>query len=58
MAEKSLRYLYKTDIKLKKKQIRPNRYEFLVYQSLVNALNAGDINCREKVLNSAVLKTI
>lgn len=46
--EKSLRYFHQTAGKLKKKQIRVNRFEFFVYQSLANALNAGDINCRER----------
>lgn len=49
ISDKSLRYFYQTDKKSKKKQIRVDRYEFLVYQSLANAIDAGDLNCRESL---------
>ena len=47
-----LRYFYQAVEKLKKskkKQINVNRYELFVYQSLVNAIDAGDIYCSESV---------
>lgn len=47
--EKNRAYLFQKSKKLKKKQIRHNRYEFFVYQTLANALDAGDINCRESL---------
>jgi TnpA family transposase len=47
--EKNQAYLFQKSKKLKKKQIRHNRYEFFVYQSLANALDAGDMNCRESL---------
>ena len=47
--EKLLRYFYQIDKKSKKKQIRVNRYEFFVYQSLAKAIDAGDISCRDSL---------
>lgn len=49
IADKNRAYLYQKAKKFKKKQIRPNRYEFLVYQALANALDAGEMNCRESL---------
>ena len=45
--EKNRTYLFQKSKKFNKKQIRHNRYEFLVYQALANALDAGEMNCRE-----------
>lgn len=42
------RYLYAQDTH-RKKQLLPNRYEFLVYRILRNSLEAGDIFCRDSV---------
>lgn len=47
--EKNQAYLFQKSKKFKKKQIRHNRYEFFVYQSLANSLDAGDMNCRESL---------
>ncbi|MGI8543038.1 MAG: hypothetical protein ACR2MD_06105, partial [Aridibacter sp.] len=50
--KQTLRYFYQADEKTKKskkKQINANRYELFVYQSLINAINAGDINCSESL---------
>ncbi len=49
LPQKSLRYFYQIDKKSKKKQILVNRYEFFVYQSLVKAIEAGDLSCRESL---------
>jgi TnpA family transposase len=49
ITEKNRDYLFQKSKKFKKKQILHNRYEFLVYQSLANALDAGDMNCRESL---------
>lgn len=46
LAEKTLPYLYQTDPKSNQRQLRPNRYEFLVYQALAHALQSGDLYCR------------
>lgn len=46
------RYLYqsvKVDKKPKKKKIIPDRYEFLVYRLLRDALEAGEIYCRDSI---------
>jgi TnpA family transposase len=42
------RYLYAQDAH-RKRQLQPNRYEFLVYRLLRNSLEAGDIFCRDSV---------
>jgi len=42
------RYLYAQDTH-GKRQLLPNRYEFLVYRLLRNSLEAGDIFCRDSV---------
>ena len=42
------RYLYAQDAH-RKRQLLPNRYEFLVYRHLRNSLEAGDIFCRDSV---------
>lgn len=47
--ESQRRYFYENDKKSGNKRIRSRRYEFFVYQSLSNALSAGDINCRDSL---------
>jgi TnpA family transposase len=47
--ESQFRYFYENDKTSGKKRIRSRRYEFFVYQSLANALSAGDINCRDSL---------
>jgi len=42
------RYVYAQDAH-RKRQLLPNRYEFLVYRHLRNSLEAGDIFCRDSV---------
>jgi len=42
------RYLYAKDAH-RKRQLLPNRYEFLVYRHLRNGLEAGDVFCRDSV---------
>lgn len=42
------RYLYQSDAK-GPRRLRPDRYEFLVYRSLRDGLEAGDIFCRDSV---------
>lgn len=42
------RYLYEVDVS-GQRRLRPDRYEFLVYRSLRNGVEAGDIFCRHSV---------
>jgi TnpA family transposase len=47
--ENQRRYLYALDKKTKQKRIIPDRYEFLVYRLLRDALEAGEIYCRDSI---------
>ncbi|ETW95400.1 MAG: transposase [Candidatus Entotheonella factor] len=44
----SKRYLYEVDAS-RQRRVRPDRYEFSVYRSLRNGVEAGDIFCRHSV---------
>ncbi|HNG93891.1 MAG TPA: Tn3 family transposase, partial [Acidobacteriota bacterium] len=48
ISETMKRYLFTTDL-AGRKQVLPNRYEFLVYRSVRHGLEAGDIFCRDSV---------
>lgn len=47
--ENQKRYLYTFDKKTKRKKIIPDRYEFLVYRLLRDAVEAGEIYCRDSI---------